>query len=146
MEILSHVPRVVLLVMDDPSAARAVAGAFAPVKPMVSVTTVSTGAEALAVLRRKDAAGKPVHPSLIIMDLTLPDMPGQDLLHALKMDADLHRIPVIILTSLRDDAAVVRSYENHANCFVGRPAEGEAFAASLKVLAGFWMDTVRLPP
>ena len=84
-------------------------------------------------------------PQLIVLDLNLPKMNGEEVLAALKRDPDLRRIPVIVLSSSRDQKDILASYNNHANCYIAKPSTFEEFVDVAKGIEAFWLRVVALP-
>ena len=85
-------------------------------------------------------------PDLILLDLNLPKKDGREVLEELKNDPDLHRIPVIVLTTSSAEADVLRSYDLHANCFISKPIGYDDFIAAVRSIENFWLRLVQLPP
>lgn len=107
---------------------------------------VEDGVEALALLRGEGKHAGAARPDLILLDLNLPGMDGRDVLRALKQDPGLQTIPVVLLTTSSAEGDVVRSYRLHANAFVTKPLEMDAFIRLLQGIEDFWFGVARLPP
>jgi two-component system, chemotaxis family, response regulator Rcp1 len=86
-----------------------------------------------------------VRPHLIMLDLNLPRMDGREVLAAIKKDADLMRIPVVVLSSSQAESDIARAYELHANCYVTKPVDIDHFLQVVKSIEEFWVEIVRLP-
>jgi two-component system, chemotaxis family, response regulator Rcp1 len=86
-----------------------------------------------------------VRPDLILLDLNLPRMDGREVLTAIKSDASLKTIPVVILTTSRAEQDVLRSYELQANCYITKPVDLEQFITVVKAIEDFWFTIVTLP-
>ena len=84
-------------------------------------------------------------PDIILLDLNLPKKDGREVLAEIKGDSSLRHIPVIILTTSKDQDDIWRSYELQANCFITKPADMEQFTKALECLGKFWLTLVRLP-
>ena len=84
-------------------------------------------------------------PDLILLDLNLPQMHGQDVLHFIKSTEKLKHIPVVILSSSRAEQNVVKSYNLHANGYVVKPVNLEKFKEVVDKLEKFWFTLVVMP-
>ena len=111
------------------------------------VAVARDGVEALDYLLRRNAhAGRPEgHPVVILLDNKMPRMSGLELLAILRADEELARIPVVMLTSSREEGDLVKSYELGANAYVVKPVEFQAFVAAVQELCLFW-GLLNTPP
>lgn len=98
------------------------------------------GAETLDyLLRRNDYANRvPGNPALVLLDLKMPRVDGLEVLRAIKADPALRAIPVVILTSSREQQDLVRSYDLGVNAYVVKPVDFAEFVEAVKLLGGFW--------
>jgi DNA-binding response OmpR family regulator len=87
-----------------------------------------------------------VRPDLVLLDLNLPKKDGREVLAAIKSDASLKAIPVVILTTSQAEEDVVRAYDLHANCYVTKPVDFEQFMRIVQAIEQFWLAIVTLPP
>jgi CheY-like chemotaxis protein len=136
----------VLLVEDSPADARLTREALAESLQEARLTVVSDGSEALRYLRRQEPYRHATRPDLILLDLNMPRMDGCQLLAQIKADADLRRIPVIMLSTSLSDNDVLRCYNLHANSYIAKPADLEQFLEVVAKLMHFWFQVVSLPP
>ncbi|MBD8060623.1 response regulator [Cellulomonas sp. JH27-2] len=135
----------VLLVEDDPGDVLMTREAFADHKVANRLSVVSDGVSALEFLRKEgEHEGAPT-PDLILLDLNLPRMDGREVLEALKADADLRAIPVVVLTTSEAEEDVVRSYSLHANAYVTKPVDFDRFIDVVRQIDEFFVEVVRLP-
>jgi len=135
----------VLLVEDDPGDVLMTREAFADHKVANRLSVVSDGVSALEFLRKEgEYEGAPT-PDLILLDLNLPRMDGREVLEALKADADLRAIPVVVLTTSEAEEDVVRSYSLHANAYVTKPVDFDRFIDVVRQIDEFFVEVVRLP-
>lgn len=104
------------------------------------VDVVHDGAEALDYLyRRGEHASRPNEmPVVVLLDLKMPKVDGLEVLQAMKADPELKRIPVVMLTSSREERDLVRSYDLGVNGYVVKPVDFEKFIESIKQLGCFW--------
>ena len=103
------------------------------------------GVEALEFLRRQGGHQSAPRPDLILLDLNLPRRHGLDVLSEIKSDLALRTIPVAILTTSDYMGDVRAAYERHANCYVIKPVDLDAFTTVVGGLERFWRTGVRLP-
>jgi len=73
-------------------------------------------------------------------------MNGHEVLAAIKADASLRAIPIVILTTSSADMDVKLAYGHHANCYITKPVDFEAFAGVVRSIQSFWFSIVTLPP
>jgi two-component system, chemotaxis family, response regulator Rcp1 len=139
-------PVEILLVEDNPGDVRLAQEALTDAKMANNLNVVSDGVEALAYLRREGPHAKAARPDLILLDLNLPKKDGREVLEEVKEDPDLRTIPVVVLTTSDAEADVIRSYELHANAYVRKPVDFDAFIEVVRTIEDFWFSVVKLPP
>ena len=112
------------------------------------VVVVRDGAAVLDYLYRKGefARREPDEPAAILLDLKMPKVDGLEVLRRLKSDARLKTIPVVILTSSREDRDIVESYQLGVNAYVVKPVHFDEFMKAVGALGVFWVLTNELPP
>jgi DNA-binding response OmpR family regulator len=139
--------RQILLVEDDRKDAELTLAAFAESNISNEVIVVRDGAKALDYLfRRGDYAARVGgDPVVILLDLKLPKVDGIQVLQALKADPFLKSIPVVMLTSSREENDVIRSYNLGVNAYVVKPVDFHEFTNAIKELGLFW-TVVNYPP
>lgn len=136
----------ILLVEDNPGDIRLTQEALKESKMRNRLNIVYDGVEAMDFLRRKAPYENSPRPDIILLDLNLPRKDGRTVLEEIKADADLRRIPVVILTTSDDEHDILRSYDLHANCYITKPLDLNQFAAIVKTIENFWFQIVKLPP
>jgi chemotaxis family two-component system response regulator Rcp1 len=104
------------------------------------------GVEAIAFLRRESSHQSAPRPHLVLLDLNLPRMDGRELLAAIKGDAQLKLVPVVILTTSESDRDVAEAYAHHANAYMVKPVEFDRFVEVIRSIADYWFNAVKLPP
>jgi CheY-like chemotaxis protein len=111
------------------------------------VDVARDGEEALDYLYRRGAyAGRlPGNPALLLLDLKMPKVDGLEVLRQVKSDPVLKTIPVVMLTSSREEGDVLRSYELGVNAYVVKPVAFADFMDAVRQLGGFWA-LVNEPP
>jgi DNA-binding response OmpR family regulator len=110
------------------------------------VTTARDGDEAMRFLRREGPFARAARPDLILLDLNLPGKDGREVLHDIKRDEDLKKIPVVILTTSQAEEDVMRAYGLHANAYMTKPVDFDGFVSVVKGISDYWFTLVKLPP
>ncbi len=112
------------------------------------VVLVKDGVEALDYLRCQGAFAtrKPGHPAVVVLDIKMPRLDGLEVLRAIRTDEALKLIPVVMLTSSREESDLLRSYQLGSNAYVVKPVKFADFAAAVKQLGVFWAMLNELPP
>lgn len=135
----------VLLVEDNAGDIRLTKEALKESSLLIHLNVARDGEEAMAFLRREGVyAGMPT-PDLILLDLNLPRKDGREVLQEIKADADLKRIPVVVLTTSEADSDILTTYGLHANCYITKPVDMDQFIKIVKLLEEFWFTIVKLP-
>jgi CheY-like chemotaxis protein len=109
------------------------------------LSVVHDGEQAMAFLRREDGYADAPRPDLVLLDLNMPRMDGREVLAQIKGDPDLRSIPVVVLTTSEAEADIVKAYDLHANAYITKPVDLEAFLDAVRVVEEFWLTVVRLP-
>ena len=137
----------ILLVEDNPYDAEMTMDALREVRLVNPVQWVKDGAEAVDFLFGHGAnpATENKHLKLVLLDLRLPRVDGLDVLRAIRADERTRRLPVVVLTSSREEVDVVRAYDLGANSYLVKPVESEAFTKAVRELGLYWMLLNRLP-
>ncbi len=136
----------ILLVEDNPGDIRLVREALGECAMNHRLDVVTDGVQALEYLRREKIPLNGSLPDLIILDLNLPKKDGREVLMEIKGDADLRRLPVVIFSSSDAQEDILASYDQHANCYIRKPLDLDAFIGVVGQIGRFWIDTVKLPP
>ena len=138
----------ILLVEDNPQDAELTIRALKKSNLANRLITVEDGAEALDFLfcRGKYATRDVGHPpKVVLLDLKLPKVSGLEVLRALKQDEKTRAIPVVIVTSSREDPDIKTAYSLGANSYVVKPVDFDAFAEAVSSLGLYWL-LVNQPP
>ncbi len=106
---------------------------------------VTDGVEAMAFLRKEGQYANVPRPDIILLDLNMPRMDGREVLQEIKSDEDLKFIPVVVLTTSKDEVDVLKAYGLHANCYIVKPVDFEKFAEVVQTIEIFWFVVVTLP-
>ena len=136
----------ILIVEDSPTDVMLMREALENAKVLTTLHVVDDGVEAMAFLRREAKYAAAPRPDLILLDLNMPRKNGQEVLAEIKSDERLKAIPVVILTTSKSDIDVSKAYGQHANCYITKPVDFDAFAEVVRSIQGFWFTVVTLPP
>src|SRR6202521_5150089 len=139
-------PIKVLLVEDSPGDVRLTQETFRDANKSIHLHVASDGVEAMAFLRQEWPYVRAPRPDLILLDLNLPKMDGREVLAHIKEDDSLKLIPTVILTTSDAEADIAKCYQLHANCYLKKPVQLDAFESLVKSINDFWLTKVELPP
>jgi CheY-like chemotaxis protein len=137
----------ILMVEDDPKDVELTLGALEEYNLVNEIVVARDGQEALDFLyyRGQFSARPHNNPSVILLDLKLPKVDGLEVLKQIKSDERLKMIPVVVLTSSREERDMVRSYELGVNAYVVKPVDFHEFVNAVKELGVFW-GVINQPP
>jgi CheY-like chemotaxis protein len=140
--------RRILLAEDSPNDVELTLAALAEHRLANHVDVVRDGAEALDYLytRGDYAARESGNPAVVLLDLKMPKVNGLQVLEQIKADSSLKTIPVVMLTSSREEADLITSYELGVNAYVVKPVEFSDFMDAVRQLGGFWAVVNEAPP
>ncbi len=138
----------ILLAEDDPKDIELTLTALEEHNLANKVIVARDGVEALDYLyRRGQFAGRSAgHPVVVPLDLKMPRVDGLEVLRQVKSDPALKTIPVIVLTSSRQDRDIVESYNLGVNAYVVKPVAFDKFVDVVKQIGLFWVLTNETPP
>jgi CheY-like chemotaxis protein len=138
----------ILMVEDDPKDVELTMTALEGHNLANEVTVTRDGEEALDYLyRRGRYTTRPSdHPAVILLDLKLPKVDGLEVLRQVKSDDNLKMIPVVVLTSSREEKDLVSSYKLGVNAYVVKPVDFHEFVNAIKELGVFWAIINAAPP
>ena len=139
----------ILLVEDNPNDVKLTLHAFKKHKLVDRVHVVRDGAEALDFFFGHDTQPelKPRdQPKVILLDVKLPKVDGLEVLTRLKSDPSTRSIPVVMLTSSREDPDISKSYELGANSYIVKPVDFDRFVEAVRQLGLYWLLLNQLPP
>ena len=137
----------ILLVDDNPRDIELSLAALEENHLANSVVVARDGEEALDYLYRRGIfkLRPPGNPAVILLDLKLPKIDGLEVLTQLKGDPELQAIPIVMLTSSREEKDLVRSYKLGVNAYVVKPVDFTEFVNAIKELGLFWA-VINYPP
>jgi CheY-like chemotaxis protein len=145
----NHEPVTILLADDDEDDRKMAREALEEARLANALQTVVDGEELMDYLHRRGDYGngerEAPEPGIILLDLNMPKKDGREALAEIKSDPDLRHIPVVVLTTSRDEEDVLKTYDLGVNSFISKPV---TFAGLVEVVQGFsryWFEIVELP-
>ena len=133
-----HKSRPLLLVEDDQIDARTVKRALDELAIFDSVVHLTNGEEAMQYLRSEVNE----RPGLILLDLSMPKMNGTEFLREVKNDPALRQIPIVVLTTSREDRDVAGTFEHSVAGYMVKPIDYARFVTTLKAITDYWSLSV----
>ena len=139
--------RTILLAEDNPKDVELTLEAMAENSLANNIIVVKDGVEALEYLRcqGKYKLRKTGNPALILLDIKMPRMDGIEVLRNIRSDAALKRIPVVVLTSSREENDLINTYDLGVNAYVLKPVDFKQFIEAVKQIGSFWAVLNELP-
>ncbi len=138
----------ILLVEDSPEDYETTERAFRRSGLKNPIFRCVDGDEALDFLHRRGSFSDPQkapRPGVILLDLNLPGTDGREVLNEIKTDPDLKQIPVIVLTTSKDDRDIEVCYRCGANSYIQKPVDLDGFMKAIERLNDYWFEVVILP-
>jgi len=146
---MTAMSKTILLVEDNPDDAKLTLRAFKRNNMLNPIVVAQDGVEALDYLFGRgiyaDRASHPL-PTLVILDLKLPKLDGIGVLKAIRADARTKLLPVVILTSSKEEDDLAQTYKLGANSYVRKPVDFAEFMEAVKVLGVYWLMMNQSPP
>ena len=141
----SSKPIDILLVEDNPGDVRLTVEAFKDGHVLNTLHHVKDGVDALAFLNNEGEFANSPKPDIVLLDLNLPRMKGQDVLSHMRQDDRFKRIPVVALTTSNAKDDIDRCYALGANAYIVKPVEFDKFIQVVNTFQQFWLKVVTLP-
>jgi len=140
--------RPILLVEDDPRDAELTLRALTDCNLANRVTVVSDGVEAMEYLQYEGnhKTRKKENPAVVLLDIKMPRMDGIEVLRAVRSDINLKTLPIVMLTSSREDPDLYECYALGVNAYVVKPVDFKEFIDSVKNIGIFWALINEIPP
>ena len=132
----------ILLVEDDRDHVELTMGVLKELKVEHEIVVARDGAQALDFLLGGNMS---VQPTLILLDLNMPRINGLDVLKRIRSEESTKRIPVVILTTSREEKDVIDSYNLGANSYIIKPVDYEQFTIAVEQLGLYWLQ-LNIPP
>jgi CheY-like chemotaxis protein len=138
----------VLLVEDNPNDVELTMSALKEARLANEIIVANDGEQALDYLLRRGrhADRTSANPAVILLDLKMPKVDGHEVLRQIRADPYLRLIPVVILTSSREEKDLYSSYDKGANAYVVKPVDFEDFISAISKLGIFWAVLNEPPP
>jgi CheY-like chemotaxis protein len=124
----------ILLVEDDTVDAMTVKRALKELKAMNDVVHVTNGEEALEYLRDENNE----KPCIILLDLNMPKMNGAEFLRIIKVDEELRRIPVVVLTTSKNERDIIESFDLSVAGYMIKPIDYKQFVETIRTIEAYW--------
>jgi chemotaxis family two-component system response regulator Rcp1 len=137
--------KIIFLVEDNKADIRLIQEVFRDSPTPYQIITVRDGVEAMAYLRREGEFSDATRPDIILLDLNLPRKDGREVLAEIKADPGLKRIPVVVLTTSRNEDDIHHTYDLHVNCYITKSRNLNQLFNIVKRIEEFWLQTVTLP-
>ncbi len=146
----SHLPFAleILLVEDNPHDAELTMRALKQSRLANQIFWVKDGAEALDLIFGPGSSrASPIShiPKLVLLDLKLPRVDGHEVLQRLKSDPRTRSIPVVVMTSSREEADLERAYQTGTNSFIVKPVDFDNFGEAVRQLGLYWLLLNQIP-
>lgn len=138
-------PIEILMIEDNPGDVRLTIEALKSNKISNNLHVCKDGEEGLDYLFQRNGYESAIRPDLVLLDLNLPKLDGRSILKAVKEDAALRRIPIVVLTSSEAEEDITKSYDLHANSYITKPVDFDQFFNVVKTVEEFWLSVVKLP-
>lgn len=138
----------IVLVEDNPKDLELTLLALEQARLANEVITLRDGAEAIDYLCCRDCwqDREKGNPAVILLDIKLPKVNGLEVLQFIKNDPELRKVPVVMLSSSREEPDLEKSYELGVNAYVVKPVSFSDFVAAVQELGGFWAVLNEPPP
>ena len=139
--------RTILLAEDSPADAEMAIDALRDAHLANPIVHVEDGVEALDYLLRRGRFADRVDedPAVLLLDIKMPRMDGLEVLQKLRADENLRRLPVVILSSSREESDLARSWDLGVNAYVVKPVDVDQFFDAVKALGKFWAVFNEIP-
>ena len=142
---MAETHKIIFLVEDNKADIRLIQEALKTSLLPHQVITVRDGVEAMNYLHQEGEYANAPRPDLILLDLNLPRKDGREVLAEIKSDPQLKRIPVVILTTSKNQDDIFHSYDLHANCYITKSRNLSQLFQIIQSIEKFWFSTVTLP-
>jgi CheY-like chemotaxis protein len=144
----SKKPITILMADDDADDRDMSRDAFAESHLANDLRFVEDGVQLMDYLKRRGKYADPnasPRPGVILLDLNMPKKDGREALCEIKADPELQNIPIIVLTTSKQEEDILRSYQLHANSYITKPVTFEALVQVVGALGKYWLEIVELP-
>ena len=133
--------KTIFLVEDNRGDIRLIQEALKSTGVDCDVVVARDGVEAMEYLQQDQV----IHPDLILLDLNLPRKDGREVLAEIKANPSLRHIPVVVLTTSRNEEDITKSYDLHVNCYIAKSRNLNQLFKIIRGIEEFWLETATLP-
>lgn len=133
-------PKTIFLIEDNRGDIRLIQEALKSATVPCNIVVARDGMEAMVALQQQQ-----VQPDLILLDLNLPKKDGREVLAEIKADDGLRHIPIIVLTTSRNEEDILKSYHLHVNCYISKSRNLMQLFKIVRGIEAFWLETATLP-
>ena len=141
----ADVRKIIFLIEDNRGDIRLIQEALKSAAIECQVIVARDGMEAMSYLRQEGDYAEAIRPDLILLDLNLPKKDGREVLAEIKADAGLKQIPVVVLTTSRNEEDIYKSYDLHVNCYISKSRNLPQLFKIVRGIQEFWLETATLP-
>ena len=134
-----------LYVEDSPSDVFLVQEALKNFRPSIELTVMDSGEKAISYLQQQNGYERVARPHLVLLDLNLPIMKGEEVLLTIKADPQLKAVPVVVFTSAANELTCKPIYHQNANTCVRKPADLDSFLDTVQQTCHYWFSIANLP-
>lgn len=133
----------ILLIEDNEGDILLTTEAFEESKIINTLSVIRDGKEAIDYFEVLGSGGK--KPDLVLLDVNLPKKGGHEVLAYIKSNEHTKQIPVIMLTTSSSESDILKSYKNHANCYITKPIDVSDFLIAITKIQDFWINISTIP-
>jgi two-component system, chemotaxis family, response regulator Rcp1 len=138
-------PKLILLVEDNRGDIRLIQEALKNSTNTCDIVIARDGLEAMNYLQERREVDRVSLPDLILLDLNLPKKDGREVLAEIKSDPLLRHIPVIVLSTSRNEEDIIKSYDLNVNCYISKSRNLSELFKIVRGIEEFWLETATLP-
>ena len=138
-------PKTILLVEDNRGDIRLIQEALKSTAAPCEIVIARDGMEAMDCLHHQGEFAAAPTPDLILLDLNLPKKDGREVLAEIKASDALKHIPIIVLTTSRNEEDIGKSYDLHVNCYISKSRNLAQLFKIVQGIEAFWLETATLP-
>jgi two-component system, chemotaxis family, response regulator Rcp1 len=137
--------KVIFLVEDNRGDIRLIQEALKSAATACELVVARDGVEAMDYLQQVGAGGAVLSPDLILLDLNLPRKDGREVLAEIKTNPTLRHIPVVVLSTSRNEEDISKSYDLNVNCYISKSRNLRELFKIVRGIQEFWLETATLP-
>ncbi len=138
-------PIIILMADDDADDRMLTKEALEESRVLNDLRFVQDGEELMDFLKKRGEYADAPRPGLILLDLNMPKKDGREALKEIKEDADLRRIPIVVMTTSQAEEDIYRSYDLGASSFITKPITFDRLVDLMRALGQYWVEFVELP-